>query len=238
MSTHVKGWTTIAENPQVLVREYAFGPGLSNAMAVQLPGGKLMIVSPPIGVPDAELREIGALGEVVALVANNGGHHLGLAPARAAFPKAVSYAAPAAAERIRSKGKDPGELKPIDALEPLLGDKVRVLAIDGCKVGDAIIWVKTEKGVVFYAGDFIANIQKPPSSFLFRLVFRLTDSGPGFKVFKLFFKFFVKDRAAARDHLIRELEANAPTIMVPSHGDVITRSDLAPTLVSMLREAV
>jgi hypothetical protein len=238
MSTHVKGWTTIAENPQVLVREYAFGPGLSNAMAVELPGGKLLIVSPPIGVPEAELRELGAIGEVVALVANNGGHHLGLGPTRAAFPKAVSYAAPAAAERIRSKGKDPGELKPIEALEPLLGDKVRVLAIDGCKVGDAIIWVKTEKGAVFYAGDFIANIQKLPRNFIFRLVFRLTDSAPGFKVFKLFFKLFVKDRAAAREHLIRELEANGPTILVPSHGDVVARSDLAPTLVSMLRAAV
>jgi glyoxylase-like metal-dependent hydrolase (beta-lactamase superfamily II) len=238
MSTHVKGWTTIAENPQVLVREYAFGPGLSNAMAVELPGGKLMVVSPPIGVPEAELRELGAIGDVVALVANNGGHHLGLGPTRAAFPKAVTYAAPAAAERIRSKGKDPGELEPVEALVPLLGDKVRVHAIDGCKVGDVVIWVKTEKGAVFYAGDFIANIQKPPGNLIFRLVFRLTDSAPGFKVFKLFFKFFVKDRAAAREHLIRELEANAPTILVPSHGDVITRSDLAPTLVSMLRAAV
>jgi hypothetical protein len=38
--------------------------------------------------------------------------------------------------------------------------------------------------------------------------------------------------------LIRELEAHAHTILVPSHGDVIVRGDLAPTLISMLRAAV
>src|SRR5204863_772084 len=129
---------------------YAFGPGRSNAMAVQLPNGKLMIVSAPTGVPEAELREIGALGEVVALLANNGTHHLGLKPTRAAFPKAVTYAAPAAAERIRAKGKDYGELQPIDALRPLLGDKIEVTPIDGCKAGDVIVRVKTEQGTVVY----------------------------------------------------------------------------------------
>jgi hypothetical protein len=238
MSTHVKGWTTIAEDPQVLVREYAFGPGKSNAMAVALPGGKLMIVSAPVGLPEAELRELGACGEVIALLANNGTHHLGLGPSRKAFPKAVTYAAPAAAERIRKKGKEAGELKPIDALQALLGDKVSVLAVDGCKAGDVIVRVKTERGTLLYASDFVANINRLPNSLLFKLVFRLTDSAPGFKVFKLFFRFFVKDRAAARDYLIRELEANTPTTLVPAHGDVITRADLTPTLVSMLRAAV
>lgn len=238
MTTHVKGWTTIAENPQVSIREYAFGPGKSNAMAVQLPNGKLMIVSAPTGVPKEELRELEAIGEVVALLANNGTHHLGLGPGRAAFPNATTYAAPDAAARIRSKGKDYGELKSIDALRPMLGDKVAVTPIDGCKAGDVIVRIKTEKGTLVYASDFVANINQLPSNFFFRLVFRLTDSGPGFKVFGIFFRFFVKDRGATRDHLIREIEADAPTILVPAHGDVITRTDLAPTLVSMLREAV
>jgi hypothetical protein len=239
MTTSVRGWTTIAENPPVLVREYAFGQGRSNTMAVGLPNGKLMIVSAPIGVPEAELRELGAVGECVALLANNGTHHLGLGTSRTAFPSAVTYAAPGAAARIRSKGKDYGQLESIDSLQPSLGDKVSVMVVDGEKIGDVIVRVKTEKGVVLYASDFIANIQKLPNSFVFRQVLRLTDSGPGLKVFKLFFLFgmFVKDRGAALNFLIREIEANAPTVLVPAHGDVVTRSDLGPTLLSILRAA-
>ena len=116
--TSVRGWTTLSESPLVLVREYGFGPGKANAMVVGLPGGKLLIVSPPTKVPQAELRELSAAGQVVALLANNGTHHLGLPETRAAFPDAVSYAAPQAAERIRKKGKDPGQLAPLDALRP------------------------------------------------------------------------------------------------------------------------
>jgi hypothetical protein len=238
MSTSVSGWTTIAEDPIVLVREYGFGAGRANAMAVGLPGGKLLLVSPPSDVGEAELRELSRAGDVVALVANNGGHHLGLGVAHAAFPNAISYAAPDAAQRIRKKGKGFGQLLPIEALAPLLGDKVSVLAVDGCKVGDVIVRARTEKGALLFASDFVANLPKLPPNPIFRLVFWLTDSGPGFKVFGAFFKFFVKDRGAARDFLIRELEAHAHTILVPSHGDVIVRGDLAPTLISMLRAAV
>jgi hypothetical protein len=237
MTTTVPGWSTLAENPLVLVREYAFGPGRANAMAVGLPNGKLMIISPPVGVEIAELKALAQHGDVVALLANNGVHHLGLSPARRAFPDAVTYATARAGARIRDKGKDPGQLEPIQALQPLLGDAVSVFAVDGDKVGDVLVRVRTEKGVVLYASDFIANVQALPSNFIFRMMFKFTDSGPGLKVFRLFFKFFVADRVAARDFLVKELEANPPAVLVPAHGDVIARSDLAPTLVGMLRAA-
>jgi hypothetical protein len=235
--TTVPGWTTLAENPLVLVKEYAFGPGRANAVAVGLPNRKLLITSPPAGVPDADLKALEQCGEVIALLANNGTHHMGLGPARRAFPSAVSYAAPRAAARIRDKGKDFGQLAPIETLQPLLGDQVGVFAVDGDKVGDVLVRVRTERGTVLYASDFIANIQSLPDSFIFRMIFKLTDSGPGLKVFRIFFKFFVADRKAARDFLVKEIEANPPAVLVPAHGDVVIQSDLAPTLVGMLRAA-
>ena len=109
--------------------------------------------------------------------------------------------------------------------------------MDASKVGDVIVTVRTENGPMLYASDFIANIQRLPANPLFRLAFRLTKSGPGLKVFGMFFMFFVKDRKAACDLLIRELDGQAHTTLVPAHGDVVTRPDLAPTLVSMLRAA-
>ena len=65
---------------------------------------------------------------------------------------------------------------------------------------------------------------------------RLTDSAPGLKVFGMYFKFFVADRKAACASLIRELEKNPPAILVPAHGDVVQRPDLARTLLEMLRK--
>lgn len=237
MATTISGWTTLAENPAVLVREYAFSGGRTNAMAVALPDRKWLFISPPSDLTAEEARAFSEHGEVVALLEHNGSHHMGLGPCRALFPNAVSYAEPAAAARIRKKSKDYGQLAPIDGLKALLGDKVSMVPIAGCKIGDVLVRARTDNGTVLYAGDFIANIQHLPNAFS-RLLFKIFDSGPGLKVFRMFYKFFVADRIAARDDLIRELEANPPAIVVPGHGDVVTRAELGPTLVTMLRAAV
>jgi hypothetical protein len=163
---------------------------------------------------------------------------MGLPMCRKLFPNAVSYATADARQRILKRAKDPGHIEPIERLLPWLGDKVRVLAAPGCKIGDVLVHVQTERGALLYAGDFIANIEQPPKNLLFRLMFRLTDSGPGLKVFRIFFKFFVADQRALRDFLIHEIEARPPAILVPGHGATVTRSELGPTLVSMLRAAV
>lgn len=238
MATTVPGWTTLAEDPLVLVRAYRFGQGEANTLAIGLPDRKLMLVSPPTGLPSADLEALAKHGDVVAMVAINGAHHLGLAPCKGVFPNAKGYATHTARERIQKRNKTAPELKDIAELAPLLGERVRVIAADGCKIGDVIVTVQTDNGTLAYVGDFIANIQTLPKNLLFRLFMKLTDSAPGLKVFNLFFKFFVKDKHAARDFLIRELEASPPAIVVPGHGDVVQRAELGPTLVSMLRAAV
>jgi hypothetical protein len=236
--TTIAGWTLLTEEPIVMVREYRFGPGYSNAIAVGLPDRKLMLVSPPTGVAPEELKQLEQVGDVIALLEFNGAHHMGLAPCRAVFPRAMGYASPRAAARIRKKGKDPGPLEPLDVLRPWLGDRVSVVEVPGDKIGDVLVRVRTEKGTLLYAGDFVANIRVLPKNPLFRLMFRLSDSGPGFKVFGLFFKFFVKDKGAMRDFLIQEVQSHPPAILVPAHGDVVTQPNLGPTLASMFRSAL
>lgn len=235
MGIAVKGWTTLTEQPLVMVREYSFGAGKANALVVGLPEQRLLIMSPPIGLSVEELRELNAVGTVVALLETNGAHHMGLGASLAAFPSAKSYAALRAAERIRKKGKDYGQLLPLDQLSPLLGDKVAVLEVEGDKIGDALVRVQTERGTLLYAGDYIANFPELPKAFVPKWLFKLTDSAPGLKVFSIFFKFFVKDRVRARDYLIREVQAHPPAIVTPAHGDVIERADLGPTLISLLQ---
>ena len=238
MGTTVTGWNTLAENPLVLLREYSFGAGRANALAVRLPSGKFLIASAPIDSADPAVRGLAAHGEVAALLAVNGAHYLGLAAARRSFPNAVSYAHPHARDRILKRSKEPGQLAPLSELTPQLGDGIDVVPVDGCKIGDVLLRVQTEHGVLLYVTDFIANIPKLPWNPMFRLMFKLTDSGLGFKVFGIFFKFFTSNRAAARDCLIREIEAKPPAILVPAHGDVVSQPNLGPTLVSMLRAAL
>lgn len=238
MNSPLPGWTLLASEPLVLMREYSFGPGVANALLVRLQDGSLLFVSPPTDLSASELDAIAGLGEVSALLANNGAHHLGLAGFCKRFPKAVCYAADAARARIAQKSKQPVTLQPLAQLSAKLSNKVEVIAADGCKVGDVIVRIHSDKGPLLFVGDFFANIPKLPWNPLFRVMFMLTKSAPGFRVFGIFFKFFASDRPALREFLIREIEKHPPALMIPSHGDPVARPDLAPTMISMLRAAV
>jgi hypothetical protein len=54
----------------------------------------------------------------------------------------------------------------------------------GFKTGESILRVTTAKGAVWYTGDLLTNIQRTPGR-PFSWLFSWTDSGPGFKLFKL-----------------------------------------------------
>jgi len=238
MNSPIAGWTQLAAEPLVLMREYSFGPGTANAVAVRLDDGTLLVISPPAGLSTRELDDLARVGEVSALLANNGAHYLGLASFCARFPKAVAYATDAARERIAQKTKQSVPLQPLSQLLPRLPSKVEIIAADGCKVGDVLVRIQSERGPLLYVGDFFANIPKLPWNPLFRLMFKLTKSAPGFRVFGIFFKFFSSDRAALRDFLIRQLQVSSPAIMIPAHGDPVARPDLGPTMISMLQSAI
>jgi hypothetical protein len=238
MGTTVEGWTTLAEQPLVLLREYSFGTGYANTLAVRLPSGDWLLISPPLHVPGSELEALQAHGRVVAFLAINGAHYMGIPQCLGAFPDARTYATAAASSRIAKKTKHAVQPLPLESLTPLLGDAIRIVPADGCKIGDVLVRIETDKGGVLYAGDFIANIQRLPRNPIFRLMFKLTDSGPGLKVFHLFFKFFTSSPTQLRDFLIREIGAFPPSILVPGHGDVVAQPELGPKLVSMLRAAV
>lgn len=233
-----RGWVKLADKPLVFARSYSFGKATANALVVALPNDKLLIVSPPTRASAEELRELESHGEVIALLANNGLHHLGLAPCRAVFPNAISYAAPLAAQRIRKKGKEPGQLLSPDQLKPLLGDQVTVLQVPDGKIGDLMVRVRTDKGVLLYAGDLIANMPSLPPALVPRLLFKLTNSAPGLKLFNFYIKLFIKNRKAALAFLLKEIEANPPTILVPAHGDVLARDDLPSDLRTLLSPAL
>lgn len=60
-------WQEVFENSHVWVYEYVANGYKANAVAVQLGNGESAIVSPPIGLSEADFTEIEAKGQVTAL---------------------------------------------------------------------------------------------------------------------------------------------------------------------------
>lgn len=228
METTAHGWRILDRDAGVAARGYSFtAEGLATTFTARLPDGKLLVVSPSLRTPDAAFTELEALGEVGYVMANNGFHHLGLPEWRARYPGARFFAPALAAPRIADKNADAPALEPLDALAPLLGDKLLVRDQEGTKCGESWVIALTDQGPIYYASDLLSNYTEVPGNFLIKTLMKLTGSAPGFRVFKLAMLAIVKDRKGVLQRLLADLKAHPPVVIVPAHGPILDQPGLA-----------
>lgn len=239
MQTTQHNWTIIDGDAGVLSFTYGFGgEGTANCFTARLASGGLLVISPPRKISDAELSDLAAFGEVEAIIANNGYHHMGIALWREKFPRARCFAAPGAAARIAKKGRDAGSLEPLSALQPLLADGVSVVEAPASKAGETWAFAKIASGYAWYASDVLANMDRLPSNFLFRAMFKLSKSAPGYKVFKLATTFILSDKKRAFGLMLEQVRKHPPSVMVPAHGGILSHATLAAETEQLLLAAI
>lgn len=221
-------WTVLDAQAGVLVHTYEFAAGGSaTTFAARMADGAMLVVSPSCGLTDALVSELLTFGPVGALVANNGLHHLGQAEWRARFPDARCFAPPVAAARIAKKNPAAGGFEPLSARAPLLGDAIGFRDVADTKIGECWFWVRREQGYAWYVSDLLANLPALPKSLMPRLLFQLSGSGPGYRIFNLALFYGAKDKRAVLRQLLDDLAAHPPTVIVPAHGGVLTQEGLA-----------
>jgi hypothetical protein len=239
MQTTQHGWRIIDGDAGVLSFSYKFGgEGQANCFTAKLPSGGLMVISPPSRATAAEIGDLAAYGPVEAIVANNGYHHLGIGSWREHFPRARGFAAPGAIKRIGKNSKDAGELEPLSALRPLLGDHVAVIEAPASKAGESWAWAKIAGGYAWYGSDVLANMEQLPSNFVVRALFKWTKSAPGYKVFNLATKLLLSDRKRALGQMLDDVRKHPPTVMVPAHGTILVSGSVAAETEQLLSAAI
>ncbi|NJM90906.1 MAG: hypothetical protein HC863_01060 [Myxococcales bacterium] len=223
------GWTVIDPKARVLTYQYAFNDqgSTSNCFVARMGNGQLLVVSPAYRMTDAGFKELDEHGEVGAIVANNGFHHLGLAEWKARYPKARLFASPLAQARIQKKNPQAPKLESLDGLSPLLGEDVTFTDAPATKCGESWVTAKIAGGVAWFVSDLLINLPKVAGPLPMRLLFKWTDSGPGFKVFHLTMKFTVKDKKQVLTALAAAMAEAPPTVIVPAHGAIMDQGGVA-----------
>ena len=228
----IEGWNVIDRDAAILWREYSFTKGAYATAMVFRGADGLVVISPPSRLEARAYDAIAELGPVRALIANNTFHHLGQKEWRARFPDAVSYAPPRAVATLGKKV--PGvTFRPLTELA--LPANAHWEDVPGFKSGEAILRVNSARGPVWFSGDLLTNIQRTPNPPV-RWLFSLTDSAPGFRLFKLCVWLFVNDRKRLREWMLAEIDRHPPAVVVPAHGPAIDASDVADQARAQLRK--
>jgi hypothetical protein len=217
-------WTTLDAGAGILCVPYKFGDGMATTFVFRGAKDGLVVMSPGCGLDGSTLDVLKTHGRVAALVAINGFHHLGQVAWRQHFPDARSYAPAGAIGRL-SKRVPSATFEPLEALAPLLGDSARVLEPDGLP-GNAFAIVRAPSGTYWYVCDLLFNIPELPKGFVFKTLMSMTNSAPGYRLFRPGVWLQVKDKKSLASWFDRQLSDAPPTTIVPAHGNPVQRPDL------------
>jgi len=239
MRTTAGGWQVVDEEACILVHPYRFGgEATANCFVARMADGQLLAISPGCNMPEAAIREIGRYGQVGALLANNGMHWKGLEEWKARFPRARVFAAADAAHRIRKQTSNAPRFEPLANLNPLLGDTIIVVDMPASRIGETWTVVRRRNGAVWFASDLLTNMPALAGPMPMRWLFRLTNSGPGFRIFNLALMMTAHDRKRMLSQLLAGLTRFPPAVIVPSHGDVLHGPGVRETARGLILKAL
>jgi hypothetical protein len=228
MEKTARGWNVLDREKAIAWRQYSFGRGVATTFVFRGAGDGLIVMSPGSGTEDSALDELAEFGQVVALVASNGYHWLGQPAWRKRFPRARSFAPKQGIKRLSKKMPD-ATFEPLAELAPLLGDSARVVEAPGVRVGNAFATVRGARGAYWYPSDFLSNMPKMPPGFVFRTLMSMTNSAPGYRLFRPSVWLQVNDKPTLRAWIEDHLTKEAPAVVVPAHGPPVDAPDLVAT---------
>ncbi|MBW4577956.1 MAG: hypothetical protein KME42_00070 [Tildeniella nuda ZEHNDER 1965/U140] len=203
-------WQEVIEDSNVWVYEYVANGYKANAVAVTLEDGELAIVSPPIGLSEADFTEIDAKGQVTALIAPHSAHDLGQNEWQARYPDAIPYAPTIAIEQLKHVGQ-----RSFTPVSKLFASTVEFREVPGTKKGGTIAISRRGKRPIVYLDELIINWSSLPHNWT-RFWFQFSNSAPRLRVNQIYKQMFCPDLQAVVQTVLGALEGD-PAI-VPAHG--------------------
>ena len=205
-------WQRILPGCNAWLYEYAFWWYKVNALAVMVDDGCLAIVSPPIGLSEADFSGIDAKGQVTALIASCAGHDAGQSEWQRRYPDAIPYAPTNALALLETFER------PFVPLSTLRASQVQFREFIGTKSHEMIAILDQGERRVVYLGELLLDDSAVPDA----LTQWLTRE-PHLRINPAYSRFLGADVHIVADILLEVLTGDP--VIVLSHGPPLSLSD-------------
>ena len=205
-------------------------------LAIRLIDGSFMVYSPISSVDDEIWQALDQMGRVSTLLAPNHYHNLGLQPCLRRYGQLRLVAASDAIPRLAKKTSLVFETT--EALSPLLPKGLNWATPEGLKGGETWLYTQSvdesdgDRKQLLIVCDAFFNMSHPKSG-LIHVIFRMAGTYPGLRVSRLFPLIGAQDMDQYKAWLGEFLARVSPNKLIPAHGEIIERTDLADKLLAL-----
>ncbi len=201
-------------------------------LALRLTDGTLLVYS-PIPLKKAEsFQKLEQLGQVSFVLAPNHFHNLGIKPFKNRYPTLQFVASEAAIPRLQQVTKE--SFAPFTKINSLLPGGVNVIEPEGLRAGELWMTVRSQdKGFILIVCDAYFNMPHVKKS-VFGKILWLTGGAPGLRVSRVFRLIGMQKRKVYRQWTSRLFTSFPPKTLIPSHGAICTRNNLADELLALI----
>lgn len=206
-------------------------------LAIRLIDGSFMVYSPISSVDDEIWQALDQMGRVSTLLAPNHYHNLGLQPCLRRYGQLRLVAASDAIPRLTKKTSLVFETT--EALSLLLPKGLNWASPEGLKGGETWLYTQSvdesdgDRKQLLIVCDAFFNMSHPKSG-LIHVIFRMAGTYPGLRVSRLFPLIGAQDMDQYKTWLREFLARVNPNKLIPAHGEIIERTDLADKLLALL----
>jgi hypothetical protein len=228
----MSSWKKVGDG--IWVRVYQYNENALHTSAIALGDGGLLVLNASTDMSDGDFAELDALGKVRALVAPGAFHNMGLPAWSARYPDAGIYGPAAAAKHIAKVHPKLAPLQDLRALAAILPPDVEAFEVEGCGQPDVLLVVRRADGTTWFTNEIITNWAGWPNALVFRLLFKLTGSGPGLNVNTMALMFIKGKKPVVKAFHEGKLASHPPTRLVPCHGEVLEDANLKQRLAEVV----
>ncbi len=225
-------WLPIDGLPELYVGQYVVPNFASNSVVLRVAPQVFTIVSPGKSLLDDWPKEWPRQHIQINLVMPNSYHYMGVAAWREAFPKAALYASEKAIPRLAKKGIT--HIRAAERCPVPLSAGYQVVVPPGHRGGDLWITKSTGEQRVWITCDSFQSYERYSNQPIARMMQKLMDTAPGLKMSQVVKWLLLDDRTAFKTWALRQVQADRPNVLIPSHGEVLSGDSLSKDLQALL----
>lgn len=226
-------WHPLQGHPELHCGQYVVPNFVSNSVAIQVTESQWVLISPGQSLLTPFLNRWGSSDLELSILFPNAYHHLGVPAWLRAFPGAKLYASRKAAARLMKQGFE--TVRPLEEQALRLPPAYDLLFPPGHRGGD--VWVRKRSGTdtLWITCDSFLNYERMSNQWLARFLQRALGAAPGLKLSQVIKWLLLDDRQAFKLWALDQLAQDPPTILIPSHGEVLIDRELTALLQELIQ---